>query len=200
MGEGEFLIVGLGNPGTKYEQTRHNAGFLAVDHFAEEQGLDLNQEKWQGRFCRTRLHGKRVILLKPQTFMNRSGECAGRFADFYKIRPADILVIHDDLDLVPGRVKVVARGGAGGHNGIRSIINHLGTPDFPRIKLGIGRPVRSQEGQGIPVERYVLARYPDEERDLLQDQLALAGRAVDLWLADGIDRCMNRINSRPQES
>jgi PTH1 family peptidyl-tRNA hydrolase len=193
------MIVGLGNPGARYVQTRHNAGFLALDFFAGEHGLGLNSEKWQGEFWRGRLHGERVLLLKPQTYMNRSGECVGRFADYYRIAPADILVVHDDLDLLPGRVKVVARGGAGGHNGIRSIISHLGTPEFPRVKLGIGRPARNDSGQGVPVERFVLSRYPDSEWDLLTDQLAVAAEAMDLWLAEGVDRCMNRINTRRRD-
>ncbi len=196
MSDQEFLIAGLGNPGPQYERTRHNAGFLTVDWFARQHGLGLTNEKWQGAFCRTRFADKRLLLVKPQTFMNKSGECVGRFADFYKIDPTNILIVHDDLDLPPGRVKAVARGGAGGHNGIRSIIRHLGTSEFSRLKLGIGRPERNEQGQGIPVERYVLASFTRTEQEGLGEQAAIACEAMEFWLEFGIDACMNRINGR----
>jgi len=196
MGDSDYLIVGLGNPGPKYELTRHNAGFLALDYFADRHGFSLNHEKWQGQFCRERLDEARILLVKPQTFMNRSGECVVRFADFYKVEPAKILVVHDDLDLPPGRIKVVARGGAGGHNGIRSIINHLGTSDFARLKLGIGRPARNDQGQGMPVDRYVLAGFTDPEFALFNERLSLVEEALELFVEQNIDICMNRINGR----
>ncbi len=196
MGNAGRLIVGLGNPGSKYELTRHNAGFLALDYFADQHGFAMTCEKWQGVYCRERLAGVSILLVKPQTFMNKSGESLVRFADFYKIERADILVVHDDLDLPTGRIKVVARGGAGGHNGIRSIINHLGTSDFARLKLGIGRPERNEQGQGIPVERYVLARFSDRELGAFSKQLSLVDEAVELFIEKGIDACMNRINGR----
>jgi len=196
MGNTGFLIVGLGNPGSKYELTRHNAGFLALDYFADQHGFALTAEKWQGVYCRDRLAGSRVLLVKPQTFMNKSGECVARFADFYRIEPANILVVHDDLDLPPGRIKVVARGGAGGHNGIRSIINHLGTSDFARLKIGIGRPERNEQGQGIPVDRYVLAGFRDQERTVFNERLSLVDEAIELFIEQGIDACMNKINGR----
>ena len=196
MGDSDYLIVGLGNPGPKYELTRHNAGFLALDYFADRHGFSLNHEKWQGQFCRERLDEARILLVKPQTFMNRSGECVVRFADFYKVEPAKILVVHDDLDLPPGRIKVVARGGAGGHNGIRSIINHLGTSDFARLKLGIGRPARNDQGQGMPVDRYVLAGFTDPEFALFNERLSLVEEALELFVEQNVDICMNRINGR----
>jgi len=196
MGDSDYLIVGLGNPGPQYELTRHNAGFLVLDYFADRHGFSLNHEKWQGQFCRERLDGARILLVKPQTFMNRSGECVVRFADFYKVEPAKILVVHDDLDLPPGRIKVVARGGAGGHNGIRSIINHLGTSDFARLKLGIGRPARNDQGQGMPVDRYVLAGFTDPEFALFNERLSLVEEALELFVEQNIDICMNRINGR----
>jgi PTH1 family peptidyl-tRNA hydrolase len=196
MGNAGCLIVGLGNPGSKYELTRHNAGFLALDYFADQHGFAMTCEKWQGVYCRERLAGIRILLVKPQTFMNKSGESLVRFADFYKIEPADILVVHDDLDLPAGRIKVVARGGAGGHKGIRSIINHLGTSDFARLKLGIGRPEHNEQGQGIPVERYVLARFSDQKLTAFNEQLSLVNEAVELFVEQGIDVCMNRINGR----
>jgi len=196
MADTGYLIVGLGNPGSKYELTRHNAGFLALDFFADQHGFSLNSEKWQGMYCRDRLAGTRIILVKPQTFMNKSGECVGRFADFYRIEPANILVVHDDLDLPAGRIKVVARGGAGGHNGIRSIISQLGTPDFARLKIGIGRPERNDQGQGIPVDRYVLAGFNDLEFTLFKERLSLVEEAIELFVELDIATCMNRINGR----
>ena len=196
MGDAGRLVVGLGNPGSKYELTRHNAGFLALDYFADQHGFAMTCEKWQGVYCRARLAGVSILLVKPQTFMNKSGESVARFADFFKMEPADILVVHDDLDLPAGRIKVVARGGAGGHNGIRSLINHLGTSDFARLKLGIGRPERNEQGQGIPVERYVLARFNDQELAAFNEQLSLVDEAVELFIEKGIDVCMNRINRR----
>jgi PTH1 family peptidyl-tRNA hydrolase len=196
MGDNGFLIVGLGNPGSKYSLTRHNAGFLALDYFAGQHGYDMGCEKWQGIFCRDRLAGNRVMLVKPQTFMNKSGECVARFADFYRIEPANILVVHDDLDLAAGRIKVSARGGAGGHNGIRSIISHLGTPEFARLKIGIGRPERNDQGQGIPVDRYVLAGFTDSEFTLFNERLSLVEEAIELFVRQDTDICMNRINGR----
>lgn len=196
MGDAGRLIVGLGNPGSKYELTRHNAGFLALDYFVDKHGFAITCAKWQGVYCRERLAGVSILLVKPQTFMNKSGESLVRFADFYKIELSDILVVHDDLDLPAGRIKVVAQGGAGGHKGIRSIINHLGTSDFARLKLGIGRPERNEQGQGIPVERYVLARFSDQELGAFSKQLSLVDEAIELFVKQGVDACMNRINGR----
>ena len=191
-----YLIVGLGNPGSKYELTRHNAGFLAVDYFADQHDTSLAKEKWQGIYCSDRFAGQRIILVKPQTFMNKSGDCVARFMDFYKIDIANMLVLHDDLDLQAGKTKVVARGGPGGHNGIRSIINHVGTSDFARLKIGIGRPQRNEQGQGIPVDRYVLSVFSEADLAAFNDQLSLIDEAVELFIGQGVDRCMNRINGR----
>ena len=188
------LIVGLGNPGSKYELTRHNAGFLALDYFADEHGCTISREKWQGEYCRERLLGSSVLLVKPQTYMNKSGDSVSRFVSFYSLDPEDILVVHDDLDLEAGRIKVAAGGGAGGHNGIRSLINHLGTPDFARLKIGIGRPERNEQGQGIPVDRYVLAGFSDQSLDVFNKQLPVINEAIELFVEQGVDRCMNRIN------
>lgn len=196
MADALSLIIGLGNPGTQYELTRHNAGFLALDDFADQQHCALNNEKWNGRFCSERIEGQRVILLKPLTFMNRSGESVIRFVDFHNIPLKNILVIHDDLDLDRGKIKVAAKGGAGGHNGIRSLMQHLGSPDFSRLKIGIGRPERDKKGRGIPVDRYVLAPFTDEELALFTDRLALIHEAISLFLEQGVDKCMNRINGR----
>ncbi|MDU9049458.1 MAG: aminoacyl-tRNA hydrolase [Candidatus Electrothrix sp. Rat3] len=194
MADSHALIIGLGNPGAKYELTRHNAGFLALDDFADQQHCALNNEKWNGLFCSERIEGQRVILLKPQTFMNKSGESVTRFVDFHQIPLKNILVIHDDLDLPQGKIKVSAQGGAGGHNGIRSLIQHLGSPAFSRLKIGIGRPERDEKGRGIPVDRYVLGNFTDEELSLFNDRLTLIHEAINLFLQQGVDKCMNMMN------
>jgi PTH1 family peptidyl-tRNA hydrolase len=151
------MIVGLGNPGSKYEKTRHNAGYLALDYFADKTGGKFDSEKMQGIFGSIRLSDRKVYLVKPQTYMNRSGECVAQFSRYFDIAPENILVVHDDLDLNPGRIKIVSGGGAGGHNGIRSTIKHLGTDRFARLKIGIGRPEVMTNNQTIPVpaERFV---------------------------------------------
>jgi len=196
MGDSHYLIVGLGNPGAKYELTRHNAGFLALDDYADQQHCIINQEKWNGLYTSEHINGQRIILLKPQTFMNKSGECASRFTDFYQIPLENILVIYDDLDLPKGKIKVTARGGPGGHNGIRSLIQHLGSSNFSRLKIGIGRPERDEQGRGVPVDRYVLGTLTDEELALFNERLTLIHEAIDLFLQQGVDKCMNMINGR----
>lgn len=196
MADTSYLLIGLGNPGAQYELTRHNAGFLALDDYADQHNCTLSQEKWNGLYTTERINGQRVILLKPQTFMNRSGECAARFVGFYQIPLKNILVIYDDLDLPKGKIKVAAKGGPGGHNGIRSLIQHLGSSDFSRLKIGIGRPERDEQGHGIPVDRYVLGNLNDEELTLLNERLPLVHEAVDLFLDQGVDKCMNMINGR----
>lgn len=196
MPEQRMLIVGLGNPGPKYEETRHNAGFLALEYFASQEGLALETGKMEGIFCMARCKGRQVLLLKPQTFMNRSGECVAAFAGYYQIAPADILVVHDDLDLAPGRLKMVAGGGAGGHNGIRSLIAHLGTGDFPRLKIGIGHPRDSETTRAIPVERFVLARMVDAEQSLFQENLPRIAAAIRCFIEQGVGAAMNSTNRK----
>ncbi|WP_457574552.1 aminoacyl-tRNA hydrolase [Desulfolithobacter sp.] len=196
MSATDFLIAGLGNPGQKYATTRHNAGFLALDYFARRQGWNITSSKYQGLYCRERFDGCQVVLVKPQTFMNRSGECVAGFSRFFKIPLQHILVVHDDLDLAPGRIKIVARGGAGGHNGIRSIISHLGSSEFARIKIGIGRPEVNDSGRGMPVERYVLAPFSPEEQRLFEERLDLVCQAIETFITDGVQVCMNRFNGR----
>jgi PTH1 family peptidyl-tRNA hydrolase len=196
MADSQYLIIGLGNPGIKYELTRHNAGFLALDDYADQQHCAINQDKWNGIYTSERIHGQRVILLKPQTFMNKSGESAAHFAHFYQIPLENILVIYDDLDLPKGKIKVAAKGGSGGHNGIRSLIQHLGSSNFSRLKIGIGRPERDEQGRGVPIDRYVLATLSNEELTLFNERLALIHEAIDLFLQQGVDKCMNMINGR----
>ncbi len=187
-----YLVVGLGNPGSRYEQSRHNVGFQAVDLLAVRYHARVDRKRFQGCYGRIRMGDRPVLLVKPQTYMNRSGQCVRAFSDYYRVRPAAILVIHDDLDLDFGRIKVVARGGAGGHNGVRSIISHLGTREFARVRFGIGRPGDDQEG--MPVERFVLARFSAHEQEVVRQRLETVCEAVELFVTRGAAYCMNRIN------
>ncbi|NOQ46097.1 MAG: aminoacyl-tRNA hydrolase, partial [Desulfobulbaceae bacterium] len=150
--------------------------------------------KWKGEYCRGRLNGNQLLPVKPQTYMNRSGECIRSFADYFNVSLDNILILHDDLDLPAGRIKVVARGGAGGHNGIRSIIQHLGSTDFARLKIGIGRPEMGEEGKGLPMERYVLAGFTEKELHDFHARLEFVIEAIELFIHEGVDFCMNRIN------
>lgn len=196
MAESRFLLAGLGNPGNEYHQTRHNIGFLFIDYLADQQGWRVDALKMQGRFCQGRHLGAQLFLLKPQTYMNRSGECIRSFLDYYKIPLEHLLVLHDDIDLQAGRIKLVSKGGAGGHNGIRSIIQHIGTQDFSRAKIGIGRPLLDADGKGQPVEHFVLSRMGPGERSLFEQRQALMEEAINLFIQEGIQVAMNNINGR----
>lgn len=196
MADSRFLVVGLGNPGREYHLTRHNIGFFFIDHFAGLHGWQVETRKMQGLCCQGRAFGVQILLVKPQTYMNRSGECVRSFLDYYKIPCSHLLVLHDDIDLPAGRIKMVARGGAGGHNGVRSITSHLGRQDFARMKIGIGRPVVEAEGAVQPVEQFVLSRMSTEEQDLFGRRAPLVEEAIALFIGEGIDVCMNRINGR----
>jgi PTH1 family peptidyl-tRNA hydrolase len=179
------LVVGLGNPGGKYAETRHNVGFMVVEQLASDAGAAWDTEKrWQSQIAKD---GSRY-LLKPQTYMNESGLAVGKVANFYKIDPSEILVIYDDLDLALGRMRIRGSGSAGGHNGMRSIIAHLGTDRFPRLRLGIGR-------QGGGTIGHVLGKFRDDERSDLEKSLKNAVLATALIATEGISAAMTRFNS-----
>nr|WP_320011808.1 aminoacyl-tRNA hydrolase [uncultured Desulfobulbus sp.] len=198
MADTRFLLVGLGNPGAEYELTRHNVGFIFLDYLAERAGCRIDGQKMDGLYGQARAFGNQLLYLKPQTYMNRSGKSVRAFADYFKIPKERIMVLHDDLDLATGRIKVVGKGGAGGHNGIRSLGQHLGCSDFARIKIGIGRPPQNEQGQGQPVDRYVLSKMGTDEIRLFEQRFDIVEEAVELFVRDGIDRCMNSINGRNQ--
>ena len=183
-----FLIVGLGNPGRNHAFNRHNVGFMAVDKLALRQGIDMRRVQSKAFVGSGRLADRPVILAKPQTFMNLSGEAVGTLANFYRIPPADVLVIYDELDIPFGVIRLREKGGAGGHNGMRSIIQHLGN-DFPRLRLGIGRP----PGRMDPAA-YVLQDFGRDELPLVSEMLATAGEAVESFVRHGIDLTMSRFN------
>ena len=196
MADQKYCLVGLGNPGPRYHLTRHNVGFFFLDSLAEQRNLAFNSEKMQGLFCCDRRFGSQIFYLKPQTYMNRSGECVQSFTAYFKIPIDHILVLQDDIDLPPGRLKVVGKGGAGGHNGIRSLVQHLGTSAIARLKIGIGRPL-VHEGEGSqPVDAFVLSKFTPAELTLMQQQYDLVREAVDSFVLEGLAPCMNKINRR----
>lgn len=197
MADTRFLLVGLGNPGREYDLTRHNIGFFFLDHLAGKAGCRAESRKMDGLYGQGRVFGSQVLFLKPQTYMNRSGQCVRAFVDYFKIPLKQMLVLHDDIDLPAGRIKVVGKGGAGGHNGIRSIAQHLGSFDFARMKIGVGRPLLDEQGQGQPVDQFVLSRMGADEVALFEKRLDMVEQAVELFVREGVDRCMNRINGRP---
>lgn len=188
------LIVGLGNPTKEYEGTRHNIGFMAIDALGEEYGIRVDTLKHKALIGKGMIEGQKVILAKPVTYMNLSGEAVREIADYYKIPAEDVIVIFDDISLDVGMIRIRRKGSAGGHNGIKSIIAHLGTMDFPRIKVGIGA---KREGQDLA--DYVLGKFSKADREILQDALKDVKKAVSLMLWDEITEAMNAFNKKKIE-
>ncbi|MGG3955669.1 aminoacyl-tRNA hydrolase [Bhargavaea massiliensis] len=185
------LFVGLGNPGKEYEQTRHNVGFMVIDELAHRWGLTLNQTKFQGLFASGIISGEKVILCKPLTYMNLSGECVRPLMDYYDIHQDEIIVIYDDLDLPAGTVRLRPKGSAGGHNGMKSLIHHLKTEQFKRIRIGIDRPK-----QGMKVSDYVLSRFTAEERIEIEQAIKKAADACERSLHVPFAQVMNEFNKQ----
>lgn len=186
-----YLIAGLGNPGTKYENTRHNAGFCTIDALADRYAIDVSEKKHKGLCGRGVAEGQKVILLKPLTFMNLSGESLRAAMDYYRLTPEEVLVIYDDVSLDPGQLRIRLKGSAGGHNGIKSIIAHLGTQEFPRIKVGVGaRPPR------MDLADYVLGHFTKEEQEVMAEAYREAAAAAAMFLTDGPERAMNHFNMK----
>jgi PTH1 family peptidyl-tRNA hydrolase len=183
------LIVGLGNPGKQYEQTRHNIGFIVIDKIAEKLNMRLDQAKFKGLFGAGFVEGEKVLLLKPLTYMNLSGESIRAIMDFYQIDLDDILVIYDDLDLPAGKIRLRQKGSAGGHNGIKSTISHLGTQEFNRVRVGINRPTN-----GMAITDYVLGRFIQEEQDLIQEAVERSAEACIEWIKKPFLQVMNTYN------
>ncbi|QGG48704.1 aminoacyl-tRNA hydrolase [Heliorestis convoluta] len=184
-------IIGLGNPGREYERTRHNVGFMVLDRLAQNWEINNYSSKFQGAFAEKFVGTEKVILLKPQTYMNLSGQAVASLASFYKLEPQDLLVVYDDLDLAVGRIRIRARGSSGGHNGIKSIIGHLGSEFFPRLKMGIGRPP-----VGRSAASYVLEPFAKDEEEGLDAMTEQACEAIELWLLKGTTEAMNRFNAK----
>lgn len=183
-------IVGLGNPGRKYKQTRHNIGFIIIEELCYRNKWKLNKSKFNGNYALEQSSGEKVLLLQPQTFMNLSGEAIQPLADYYNIPAEDILVIFDDLDLPAGKIRLREKGGHGGHNGVRSTISEMGTKDFKRLRFGIGRPTTP-----MPVVNYVLGKFPKSEREAITDGIEKAADACETWLEKPFTQVMNEFNA-----
>lgn len=184
-----YLVIGLGNPEAEYSKTRHNMGFNTINKIAQQYNIEINKNRFQGLYESAVIEGQKIILVKPQTYMNLSGNCVKEIADFYKVQKEEILVIYDDMDIEPGKIKIRKKGSGGGHNGMKSIIQMLGTEEFPRIRIGIGRP----EHNGDEIN-YVIGAIPEEEIPKLEEGVEKAKDAVIEILKNGIDSAMNKLN------
>ena len=191
VGTPEFIVAGLGNPDRKYTYTRHNSGFLCVDMLADKLGFQVNRLKFKSLIGDAVIGGHRCIVMKPQTMMNNSGEAIKECAAFYKIPPENIVVIFDDISLEPGRIRIRRKGSAGGHNGIKSIIAHLGSENFPRIKLGVG----AKPSQDSDLADWVLGNFPKADVPKMRDAIGKACDALPLILDGDIDGAMSKYNS-----
>ncbi len=187
----DFLIVGLGNPGKKYEMTRHNAGFLAMDLMAIEEGVDIKKLKHHSLVADVKINGKRCLLMKPQTMMNNSGEAVIDAMKYYNISPENVIIIYDDISLDVGQTRIRRKGSAGGHNGIKSIISHIKSEDFPRVKIGVGKKPSPE----YDLVNWVLGRFPKELEPDLKSALENTTKAVRLIVDGDIDKAMNLYNS-----
>ncbi len=186
----DLLVAGLGNPGREYADTRHNVGFMVADELARRHGGSW-RAKFSGDLAEMRLDGLRLAVLKPQTYMNESGRSVGAAARFFRVEPESILVVHDEVDLEPGRLQARLGGGLAGHNGLRSVAQHVGTPEFARLRIGVGRPER---GDPRPVADFVLSPFPTEVD--VEGLVARAADAVETVAHDGVEEAQNRFNER----
>ncbi|MBO4429597.1 MAG: aminoacyl-tRNA hydrolase [Clostridia bacterium] len=184
-----FLLVGLGNPGREYEQTRHNAGFVAVDFIADKLGVKINRAKFKALVCEAEISGARVLLMKPQTFMNASGTAVVEAADFYKIPPEKIIVLCDDISFDPGKLRVRRDGSSGGHNGLKSIAEWLGSEKYPRVKIGIGK-----KPEGYDLADFVLSKLPEGDRKAIDARLPDIYSAVELIVGGDVEKAMQICN------
>ncbi len=186
----DMMIVGLGNPGIEYEKTRHNIGFVAMDAICEKLDCKCQKMKFNAYMGDTTIGNKRVLLLKPLTYMNNSGQAVGEAARFYKINPENILVMYDDISLDPGVIRIRRKGSAGGHNGIKDIIEVLGSDEFPRIKIGVG----AKPHPDYDLKDWVLGKFKDEDKDKVKSALDNTVKAVNELLSRGIDSAMNKYS------
>ena len=184
-----YIIAGLGNPTREYEKTRHNVGFEVIDVLADMLGTTVEEKKFKGLYGRGIIGGEKVLLLKPQTFMNLSGESVKAAADFYKVDHEHIIIIYDDISLDVGQLRIRKKGSAGGHNGIKNIIAHLGTQEFPRIKVGVGDKPKKMD-----LADYVLSRFSKEDRAAREDAVKEAAKAGGVMITEGMDRAMGQVN------
>lgn len=184
-----YLIVGLGNPEEEYANTRHNMGFDTINEIAKRNNVAITKLKFKGLYETAIIQGKKVILLKPQTYMNLSGESIKEVVNFYNIEPKEIIVIYDDIDIEKGKIKLRKKGGAGSHNGMKSVVEELNTTDFARIRVGIGQPEFKSD-----MINYVIGKVPEDEQKILKEGTHKAAEAVEEILKNGIDIAMNKFN------
>ena len=189
-GQVEFIVVGLGNPGAKYESTRHNAGFMAVDTLAEKKGFDIKKLRFKSLVGDTVISGKRCLVMKPSTFMNSSGEAVVEAMNFYKVPIENVLVCVDDINLEPGKLRIRRKGSDGGHNGLKSIIYLTGSDDFPRIRIGVGKKPYKE----MDLADWVLGNIPKEDLPAMHEAADKACEAIDLIVAGQTDKAMNTVN------
>ena len=183
------IIVGLGNPGNEYAKTRHNVGFMLVDALAEHLNINLWKDKFNAQIAEGRIGTEKILLVKPQTYMNNSGEAVGPLMRWYKVTPEDIIVAHDDMDIPAGTIRIRKKGSSGGHNGIKSLIAHLGSENFPRVRLGVGRPL-----PGWSVVNH--APFPQEDKTAVDEAIKYLIPAVECIVNDSVDMAMNKYNPK----
>ena len=186
----KWLVVFLGNPGPKYECTRHNAGFMAADALAKDKGISINRSRFKALTATVDMGGESVLLMKPQTYMNLSGEAVIQAVKFYKIAPENVIVVSDEMSLPIGKLRIRTKGSAGGHNGIKNIIAHLGTDSFPRIRIGVGAPPHPD----YDVADWVLSVFRNKDAEEMADAAKRAAEAVECYVLHGPERAMNRFN------
>ena len=184
-----YIIVGLGNPEPEYAKTRHNMGFDVINKLASKNNIELTKTKFNAIYGTGIIKNKKVILIKPQTYMNNSGESVIEFVNFYKEKLQNVIVIYDDMDTDIGQIRIRAKGGAGSHNGMKSMVKELKSEEFPRIRVGIGKPINEFDRIN-----YVIGSIPNEEYTKLQEGEDLATKAIEYWIDNGIDNTMNRYN------
>lgn len=186
------IVVGLGNPTKKYEHTRHNVGFDVIDFLAEQYNISMSAAKFKGICGVGMIEGIKVLLLKPQTFMNLSGNCVGEAVDFYKPdMETELIVVYDDIDLAPGNLRIRKKGSAGGHNGMKDIIAHLGTQEFLRVRVGVGA-----KPEGWDLADHVLSRFSGDERELVEEAIRSGADAVKMMVQGQVDAAMNQYNKK----
>ena len=184
-----YIIAGLGNPTAQYRGTRHNVGFEVIDYLADKYNIDVTTKKFKGLIGTGAIEGQKVALVKPQTFMNLSGECIQEVMNYYKTDISDLIVVYDDINLEPGQLRVRGKGSAGGHNGIKNIIAHLGTQEFPRVRIGVGeKPAR------MDLADYVLGHFPKEEAETMTTAFKDGAAAVVDMMTEGVEAAMNHFN------
>lgn len=188
------LIVGLGNPGPEYDRTRHNMGFKVIDKLSAKYSIEVNHSKFKGMYGTGLINGEKIILFKPYTYMNLSGEAVEQIAAFYKVDLEDLIVIYDDIDIAPGLIRIRKSGSAGSHNGMKSVTQMMGSTLFPRVRVGTGKPDNKDH-----LIEYVIGAIDEDEKPLLEEGIQKAADAVSMIIEENIDLAMNRFNIRPEK-